>query len=539
MPLLVKEILKRPFFKNTEVLAGKNGLNREVNWAHIVEVAKFGHLLNGKEVIFSTGIGWAHDEKKSLSYLQQLLDYHASALFVELVVHVNSLPEKMLTLAEEQDFPIIVFKEEVKFIDITKDLQELILGYHESIWWKLESLYNVLNRKLLSDGNIGDFLKVLHKKTKKQIILQYEGQYRFFPSPTKKKQLYWIKTFHHKQNHNFYEQPIYLFQNKIATLYLIDDDCNLTQFDELALKRCSEILGQYFWKHHLQKEAHQIKRNEWILEAIAGKLSHEEIVKNIHHQSPGILIKEAIIAVKPFQKLLINEKSSSSEAALLLLLRPILLEYGFQLLTVKDFTRNIYILLLINQQSDKINERLIQALKTVLTNHYDPLIQTELQWLSFGKTITSYHHLGKSYETALATLSYQQNIEMLDEPFYESLATYRIIDQMTHKEELKEIIKDYLNPILLYDQEKGTELLKTLEVYFNNLGSKNETAEELHIVRQTLYHRLNRIESLIGDDFMTPKKRFMIEFSIQALKYINFDEIAQQTISKTPQIKER
>lgn len=523
MPLLVRNILKRPFFEKARILAGEKGLDRTVEWAHIVEIARFGHLLNGKEVILSTGIGWAHDEEKSLSYLQQLLDYNASALCVELVFHTKELPQKMLDLAEQQDFPIIVFTEEVRFIDITKDLHELLLGYHEDIWWKLESLYNQLNNELISNGNAGDFLRILHKETNQQIALKYNGQYRFFPSPSKKLLPQMIKKLELKESGLYRKYPINLFENSVATLYLIKNKSNVTQFDELALKRCGEILGQYFWKHHQQKEEDQLKKNEWILEAIAGTLTHGEIISKIHQETPGILIKEAIIGVKPIQNPLLrkDKDKSSSETALIMLLRPILLENGFQLLTVKDHYRNnYYILLLINQQSGNLSKRLAQALESVYKNINDPLIYSELQWISFGKTVSNYEHLGKSYQTALSTLNYQRNIELLKHPFYENLAIYRLIDLISDKEDLKEIILDYIAPLLEYDNEKGTELLKTLQIYLKNKGAKNETADELHIVRQTLYHRINRIESLIGD-FMHPDKRFMIEFSLHALKYIN------------------
>src|SRR5699024_10909822 len=166
------------------------------------------------------------------------------------------------------------------------------------------------------------------------------------------------------------------------------------------------------------------------------------------------------------------------------------------------------------------SKRLAQALESVYKNINDPLIHSELQWISFGKTVSNYEHLGKSYQTALSTLNNQRNIELLKHPFYENLAIYRLIDLISDKEDLKEIILDYIATLLEYDNEKGTELLKTLQIYLKNKGAKNETADELHIVRQTLYHRINRIESLIGD-FMHPDKRFMIEFSLHALKYID------------------
>ena len=38
-------------------------------------------------------------------------------------------------------------------------------------------------------------------------------------------------------------------------------------------------------------------------------------------------------------------------------------------------------------------------------------------------------------------------------------------------------------------------------------GSKKETAEQLYVVRQTLYHRLEKLEELLGTDFMASPKR--------------------------------
>lgn len=522
MALDVSDILKRPFFKKSKILAGAKGLKRKVEWVHIVEIAKFGHLLNGKEIILTTGLGWADDEDKSLSYLQQLLDYGASALCIELVIHVKNLPQKMLELADQHNFPIIGFTEEVRFIDITKDIHELIIGHHEHIWWRLEKLHKQLNNKLISNRNIGDFLKVLHKETEKQIALKYDDQYRFFPSPSKKKQYKWINYLEKNNKQSYYSQPISLLDQHIAHLYLIEEKNKVTQFDKLALKRGGEILNQYFWKHHHQKESQQMEKNEWIINAIAGLLNHEEIVSTLQQKAPGIILKEAIVAVKPIQHtLLTKDQNNISETAIFMLLRPILYKHGFQLFTVTDHTRNIYILLLINQQSNDCFRRLEIVLDNVYKNNNDPLIHHELQWISFGRKVSNYEHIAQSYETALSTLHYQQNIERLDRPFYKNLAIYRIIDQMNSKEDLQEIILDYLQPLIKYDEENGTELIKTLQIYFKNLGAINETAKELYIVRQTLYHRLNRIKSLLKDDFTHPQNRLMIEFSIYALKYVS------------------
>ncbi|GAA3312818.1 helix-turn-helix domain-containing protein [Ectobacillus funiculus] len=41
----------------------------------------------------------------------------------------------------------------------------------------------------------------------------------------------------------------------------------------------------------------------------------------------------------------------------------------------------------------------------------------------------------------------------------------------------------------------------------------------MHIVRQTLYHRIERLYELIGRDFMEPYKRQAIEVAISAYEY--------------------
>src|SRR5690606_27813595 len=115
-----------------------------------------------------------------------------------------------------------------------------------------------------------------------------------------------------------------------------------------------------------------------------------------------------IIGVKPIQHSLLrkDKHTSNSETALIMLLRPILHEYGFQLLTVRDKYRDSnYILLLINQQSSHLTSRLEKVLEIAYKKSNDPLIHNELQWISFGRSISNYEQLGKSYETALLTLN--------------------------------------------------------------------------------------------------------------------------------------
>ena len=54
----------------------------------------------------------------------------------------------------------------------------------------------------------------------------------------------------------------------------------------------------------------------------------------------------------------------------------------------------------------------------------------------------------------------------------------------------------------------------------NLLGGKGANlAEKLFIVRQTLYHRLEKIEHIIGDNFMNYENRLCLEIMLLMTKH--------------------
>lgn len=55
-------------------------------------------------------------------------------------------------------------------------------------------------------------------------------------------------------------------------------------------------------------------------------------------------------------------------------------------------------------------------------------------------------------------------------------------------------------------------------MYLQCHGLKKETAEKLFIVRQTLYHRLEKIEQIIGSDFMNYENRLCLEMMLLMTK---------------------
>jgi purine catabolism regulator len=169
----------------------------------------------------------------------------------------------------------------------------------------------------------------------------------------------------------------------------------------------------------------------------------------------------------------------------------------------------------------KYKERLLRAI--------DRLQKTEqLQEPAFfsshigiGSYMTQLTNVQESYETAKETISIQKDIGPLPSPFYSDLHLHKIIYTLKKADALPALMEDYIGPVVASDQEKNGHLLQTLNLYLKLSGSKQETANELFIARQTLYHRLDKLAALLGDDFMEPGKRLSIELALRAYEYVH------------------
>ena len=99
LQLTIKDILERPLFQKADAYADEEALQRVVKWVHILEVTQVARLLNGNELILSTGVGWQEEEELSVSFLRQIIDCGASGLCIELGTYTKKPLEKMKELA--------------------------------------------------------------------------------------------------------------------------------------------------------------------------------------------------------------------------------------------------------------------------------------------------------------------------------------------------------------------------------------------------------------------------------------------------------
>lgn len=518
------DILQRPLFHKAEAIATEEALSRKVRWVHIMEVTQVGHLLNGNELILSTGIGWQDNEETSLSFLQQLIDSGASGLCIELGTYTKQPLESMKALALQANFPLIFFHEEVRYIDITQDLHTHFIHQHHKMVSDLESLSTKLNQLLLSGKGLLPLLKLLHETTHVQVaFFPFDTDAVFVPSLPKEEGAAffekWIygELFHLSDVKNkLAHRPILALEHLFADLLLFAEQ-ELSEFQILALDRCATAIAQEMMRTTYIEEKTRFKQELWVTDWLGGKHSLQDIREYVMTIKPPMKLGPIIICV--FDKAAGSNGSREQETLLIqkqMIARSLFEREGFYLLPTV-YEQRIVFILLDQMPSGTSHERILRTIQRFQKAQETQLFQT---LIGIGRTISDPLQIQVSYETALETLEIQKDIGVLPKPFYHELHVYKVILLMKKTGQLTSYVAGYLSGIIAYDREKNGQLLKTLHMYLALSGSKQETAKELFIVRQTLYHRLDKITAILGDDFLQPQKRIALELALHGYEYL-------------------
>ena len=123
--LLGLDVIRRG---SPRVVAGSSGLSARVRWVHVLELADAAHLLQGGELVLTTGVALPAEPALLARYALDLAAAGVSALAVELGRrYVGALPGVLVRAAADSGLTLIAFEREVPFVEITEAVHARII----------------------------------------------------------------------------------------------------------------------------------------------------------------------------------------------------------------------------------------------------------------------------------------------------------------------------------------------------------------------------------------------------------------------------
>src|SRR5690606_22629323 len=119
MGVLLKEILKMPCFDNSRLVAGTiDNKDIYVEGITIIEAPDIANWIKGGELLLTSFYSIDKDLEIQKEIVSKLSEKGAAALIIKTSRFLLEIPEEIIQLGNQLDFPIIEIPGQVKYIDI-------------------------------------------------------------------------------------------------------------------------------------------------------------------------------------------------------------------------------------------------------------------------------------------------------------------------------------------------------------------------------------------------------------------------------------
>jgi DNA-binding PucR family transcriptional regulator len=105
---------------------------------------------------------------------------------------------------------------------------------------------------------------------------------------------------------------------------------------------------------------------------------------------------------------------------------------------------------------------------------------------------------------------------------FEDTGAYRLLLPAMSEDpgELERFYSETVEPLVAYDEQYETDLVRSVETYLDNDGSVARTAEQLFTHRHTIRYRLERARELCGHDVTSTEGREKLGLGLKAMRVL-------------------
>ena len=127
MGITVGELLNQDFFKGFEVIAGKKGLNREIQGITFWEAPDAFRWALSKELVFTSGYVFSR-EKLNLETYKQSFSAQQAGLILKRGRYLDPVPQEMIAVHDEFDVPLILMPFSIPWMEVINQVNVAVMN---------------------------------------------------------------------------------------------------------------------------------------------------------------------------------------------------------------------------------------------------------------------------------------------------------------------------------------------------------------------------------------------------------------------------
>lgn len=539
--LTLREVLDLEVFRRgrAETRAGFNGLDNEVRWVHICDLADVSQLLKGGELVMTTGLGCRDNPSLLEQFVKDLAAMEASGVVIELGRAFKEVPPGCIEQAERCGLPLIVLRSEIRFLEVTEQVHAAIINRQFEQLRKVEVISRDFTTMLLRGVDLKQIIDRLARLVRNPVVLEDVAHQVVDFADSGDGAIEEVLRgweMHSRSRHvvsggaeratrlppRCVSVSVTVREEEWGRLHVLELDKTLDEVDRAAVDWAASAIGVT-----LQSERNVTVQTDHARRSFLGDIlqSRTQAPKQLfgRARSLGAELESrrlvAIVVGSGNIDQLVNERGYSEDDrqavrdALLEAVRAAAEGVGVSVLPGLDGDRVLAILGIPDRPpSSAAANEVALAVRRLVEQSVEDLIT--FVGLSEEAAAVS---LRRAFDQASEAFDYGIRIGQPGVYRYADLGVHHLLLKMSELPDLARFVESELRLFLEHDAKTAVPLLPTLREYLAASQNKSTAARALGIDRRTLYQRLRRIETLLGRPLIGHEIIFRLALALAGL----------------------
>jgi len=541
----VADILTHKLLDKAKVIAGQDGLERNVRWVHNAGVPDAANWLNGGELVMTTIFNMPQNMNEQCDYIRELAKKDVAGLVITVGRYIDEIPDHLIKTAEEVHLPLIEIPFTARFVDIAQAINEGIAENSLQLSRRALTIHQTLTNLVLEGGGLGHLTERLAELLGHSVSIETDRfdaiathnvagvdearRYTQLHGRTDPRLVTALETRgilpeireHLRPMHLEAMPDVGLEMERILApivvhgeiygfMWVIADEHKLTEIDMMAIESGSTIAALMMLYQESVQSAEASLKGSLMSQLIEGNASRETILTDASMRYGVDLRSTYVMMIVECQM-----NGSQKLTSLYRIINQMIATDGWQAV-VGQFAGQIVLLAQDDEHLKALPAR-VQEKVALSKLCGDSTPRVGVSGLQQGTD-----NVRCAYDQCQDVLHITNRLNPSDRVNYFSELGY--LHTLFHAGASTLTGNPYVPLLRRLLDEKQADLFRTLEAYLDSGGNGVGTAEALHIHRSTLNYRLQRINHIIEYNLQDPMIRTNLQVAVKLMRLFEVDE---------------
>jgi purine catabolism regulator len=527
--MTVRAALDTPLIQGgaPEVVSGEAGLGRQVRWAHAGDAPNLAQQLRGGEFLLTTGLGFGDDAKAQRRLAAELGERDVAALVLELGQVFSDVPKPLLKAVREHDLTMVVLHREVPFVEVTEAINQSLMDGRLLDAKQVDELQRRFTALMLEGAGIPEVLGALATSIGNPLILEREGGELLYHAPHSHDSAEVLSAWD-MVSRDLPGAPDSIHvdvpgagidpHSKLVAIALV---APLRPVARPAMERAADLLALVTLQSRQEEILSARERGNLLARFLETDLAESEIARQVDAMGfpqrvpyllpcvlaatgPGRAPRASAAALWSSVWRYVKRELDGRRIPVLGGLMPSAHELGMVVGLATSKQRE--------ERADLLADLFAGALEREVGSKTAGLLFVGDSCGNWSRAIKSLREVAEAARTPRVEAGRWYDATSPD--------LERLLWALRGSNEMLSFVLRRIGPLIEHDKDRSAMLTMTLETFLESSGNKTETARKLHLERQSLYHRLDRIEQLIGASLEDEDTRLGLHLALRARRLI-------------------